>query len=480
MRKYLLIAGLVLIVVAGLFLIFYKKIAPNGLIIVDSPRSGGVISSPLQFSGKARGFWYFEASFPVRVYDDQNNLLGTGIATAKTDWMTEDYVEFAGEVEFSAPGTKTGKVVFEKDNPSGLPEYDDSYEVAIKFGEAEALELITASGFKASVFARDLPGARVIREDVLGNFWVSQTSEGVVSLLLVEGGGVVNAAPVFKDLKNPHGLAFSPQNPFRLLIAEEDRLIAVPTYSEPDIEKIADLPSGGSHVSRTIGFGPDGGLYVAIGSTCNVCREDDERRAVILRREANGTNFQPYAKGLRNSVFFTWRDDGKMFATEMGRDFLGDDLPPDEINIIREGNYGWPICYGKNIHDGDFDKNVYFRNPCMEPFEAGSYIDIPAHSAPLGLDFIPENSSWPRAYWGDLLVAYHGSWNRSVPTGYKVVRYLFDDSGNYEGISEDFLTGFLREDGTVLGRPVDILIKDDGSVLITDDYAGVVYRVVIQ
>jgi len=149
----------------------------------------------------------------------------------------------------------------------------------------------------------------------------------------------------------------------------------------------------------------------------------------------------------------------------MGRDLLGDDMPPDEINIIEEGkNYGWPVCYGKNIHDTDFDHNTYVRNPCMEPFETPSHIDIPAHSAPLGLAF----------YKNDLLVAYHGSWNRSVPTGYKIVKMNLDANGNYLG-QEDFISGWLQE-GNALGRPVDIL-ADRGRIFISDDKAGVIYLV---
>ncbi len=342
------------------------------------------------------------------------------------------------------------------------------------------LNLTAAPGFKISIFADNLPGVRVIKEDTLGNFWVSQTSAGLVSLLSMDGGVVVSHAPVFKDLNNPHGLAFSPQNSFRIYIAEEDKIISAPIYSEPDNIKVFDLPGGGNHKTRTIDFGSDGGLYASVGSTCNVCREADERRGVILRAGEDEKEWEVFARGLRNTVFFAWREDGKMFGTEMGRDFLGDDLPPDEINIIREGNYGWPVCYGKNIHDGDFDKNIYFRNPCMEPFEVGSYIDIPAHSAPLGLAFIPQNSGWPQDYWGDLLVAYHGSWNRSAPVGYKVVRYEFDESGEYTGRVFDFMTGFLTAAGEVLGRPVDILVKNDGSALITDDYAGIVYKVTLK
>ena len=165
-----------------------------------------------------------------------------------------------------------------------------------------------------------------------------------------------------------------------------------------------------------------------------------------------------------------------MWGTEMGRDLLGDDIPPDEINILEEGkNYGWPVCYGKNIHDGEFDKRVYFRNPCMEPFETSSFIDVPAHSAPLGLAFVPKDAGWPEGYEHDLLVSYHGSWNRSVPTGYKIVRHKFDAEGNYEGV-EDFIYGWF--DGkNVYGRPVGLLFDKEGKLYISDDRAGVIYLV---
>jgi glucose/arabinose dehydrogenase len=170
---------------------------------------------------------------------------------------------------------------------------------------------------------------------------------------------------------------------------------------------------------------------------------------------------------------------GKVWATEMGRDLLGDDIPPDEVNIVEEGkNYGWPICYGKNIHDTDFDKNTYFRNPCMEPFEAASHIDLQAHSAPLGIAFIPEDppaGGWPEDWWHNAIVAYHGSWNRTEPTGYKLVRLKTDASGRYRGI-EDFITGWLAPNGA-LGRPVDVLIQPGGTMFVSDDKAGVIYRI---
>ena len=300
--------------------------------------------------------------------------------------------------------------------------------------DTSATPITIGAGFSIETFAKDLAGARVMARDGFGNFWVSQPSEGRVSLVTVEEGKVTRVDPVFRGLNRPHGLAIDPQNAFLLYIAETDKISRVPINRDGPMEKIADLPAGGGHFTRTIAFGPDDRLYVSIGSSCNVCNEDDPRRAAIYSMERDGSDFRPVATGLRNAVFFDWSYiDGRMWATEMGRDNLGDDLPPDEINIVEEGkNYGWPICYGKNIHDTNFDKNTYIRNPCEEPFEMPSYINIEAHSAPLGLVFVPEEG-WPEEYWYDLFVAYHGSWNRSVPTGYKIVRIPLDDKGRKTG-----------------------------------------------
>lgn len=341
----------------------------------------------------------------------------------------------------------------------------------------EISKLKVAPGFNIEIFAENLPGARVIRQDDLGNMWVSRPSDGVVTLLEIQNGKVINQYDIFKGLNKPHGLALNPQEPHMLYIAETDKISRVRLYTEAEMEKIADLPGGGNHFTRTIGFGPDNRLYVSIGSSCNVCHETDPRRAKIFSMKKDGSDFKEHARGLRNAVFFTWSYvDGRMWATEMGRDLLGDDLPPDEINITSQNkNYGWPTCYGKNIHDTEFDKNTYIRNPCMEPFETQSYIDIPAHSAPLGLAFVPEEG-WPEEYWYNLLVAYHGSWNRTEPTGYKVVRVKLDANGNYFG-TEDFITGWLAEDGSVIGRPVDILIQPGGVMYISDDKAGIIYKV---
>lgn len=362
--------------------------------------------------------------------------------------------------------------------------------------EVGGAPLTLPKNFSISIFAEGLPGARVMRFDPFGNMWISQTNQGTVSLLEMEDGNVRAAYPIFRDLKKPHGLLFGAgEQQFALYIAEEDKIIRAHTYSEGPPEKIIDLPdSGGGHFTRTLEWLPgeeNKKMLVSIGSSCNVCYEDDLRRATIMLLDLETRKLTPFASGLRNSVFMTVHPViGEIWATEMGRDLLGDDIPPDEINIVEQSkDYGWPICYGKNIRDSDFDKNVYIKSPCEEPEKIPSYIDIPAHSAPLGLAFVPEEG-WPEDYWYNLLVSYHGSWNRSIPTGYKVVRYKLDAQGKLLSV-EDFITGWLVEpkrasptDGVVinvgdaLGRPVDILIQPGGVMYISDDKAGVIYRVV--
>jgi glucose/arabinose dehydrogenase len=362
-----------------------------------------------------------------------------------------------------------------------------SGDIAEEIGSGQSpLQLPT--GFSISIFAKDLPGPRVLAWGPDGYLIVSSPSSGkVFSLPDRNGDGKADENVVIAEgLNRPHGLATRCTERCELYIAETDQ-VAVYDYDAAAMRvvnkrKIIDLPAGGNHYSRTILFMPspeDHRLLISVGSSCNVCNEADVRRAKVLVSNADGSDLKVFASGLRNSVFMAIHlVTGKIWATEMGRDLLGDDLPPDEINILEEGKfYGWPTCYGKNIHDDDFDKNVYFRNPCMEPFEIPSYIDIPAHSAPLGIAFIPEEG-WPQEYWYHALVAYHGSWNRSVPTGYKIVRYKLDYNGNYIG-EDDFITGWLK-DGEASGRPVDILIQPGGILYISDDKAGVVYRVVYQ
>jgi glucose/arabinose dehydrogenase len=378
--------------------------------------------------------------------------------------------------------------------PSSLPSGKVSQNLT-------GMPLTLPAGFSISIFAKDLVDPRVMTYDPDGNLLVSVTSKGKVIALPDKNvdGAADSAVVVAEGLNRPHGLAFQCEGNAavqicKLFIAESDQ-IAVYDYDREKMaainkKKIADLSDGGEHFTRTLGFGPDGRLYVSIGSDCNVCQETDDKRAKIFSMNPDGSDFREFARGLRNTVFFTWHPvTNEMWGADMGRDFLGDDLPPDEINILKEGkNYGWPTCYGQNVHDTAFDTNTYIRNPCSLPFETPSYIDIPAHSAPLGLAFVPKdaeldklgkNTTWPEEYWYNLFVAYHGSWNRSVPTGYKVVRYKLDRNGNLLG-TEDFIAGWLKEGEGAYGRPAGIIVLPGGYMYISDDKAGVIYRVVYQ
>jgi len=355
---------------------------------------------------------------------------------------------------------------------------------AIKSGSLDNITL--PKGFKIDVFADSLDGSSIsypgpnpgprmmlLKGNVL--FATIPNMGKVVALPDENDDKKADRIVTFIDkLNNPHGIDYYDG---WFYIAEENRVIRV-KESGNDLRAdmgtfevlIDNLPTGG-HFTRTIKI-HNNSLYLSIGSSCNVCIEQDERRAAITKCNIDGTGCRVYAKGLRNSVGFVFHPEtGLMYATDNGRDMLGEDIPPDEVNIIEEGkNYGWPICYGKNIHDTDFDKNVYIRNPCMEPFEMPGLLDLQAHSAPLGLAFY-YGDSFPKEYRGDLFVAYHGSWNRNEPTGYKIVSI---DLNNLT--VKDFAAGWLT-DGNVLGRPVDIIVADDGSLFVSDDNAGKIYRI---
>ncbi|MDO9097147.1 MAG: PQQ-dependent sugar dehydrogenase, partial [Candidatus Methanoperedens sp.] len=305
--------------------------------------------------------------------------------------------------------------------------------------------------------------------------FVTITREGrVVALPDKNGNKKADEAITFIDnLNNPHGIDY--YNGW-FYIAEENRVIRVKDsdgdlIADGDAEVlINDLPAGG-HFTRTIKI-HNNSLYVSTGSSCNVCYEKDERRAAIIRCSLDGKECKIFARGLRNAVGFVFHPvTGKMYATENGRDWLGEDAPPDEINLVEEGkDYGFPVCYGKNIHDTDFDKNVYVRAPCSEPFETPALIDLQAHSAPLGLAFYYDDN-FPQEYRGSLFVAFHGSWNRGEPTGYKIVSI---DMNTFT--VKDFATGWLAG-SNVLGRPVDIIVAQDGSLFVSDDNAGKIYRI---
>jgi glucose/arabinose dehydrogenase len=233
---------------------------------------------------------------------------------------------------------------------------------------------------------------------------------------------------------------------------------------------LTGLTTDGFHQTKTIGFGPDGWLYLAQGSSCNVCIEKDSRRATLMRLRPDGSGAEVIATGLRNSVGFDWAPwDGGLYATDNGRDLLGDDLPPDELNRIEAGRfYGWPYVHGYGLPDPEFGGRYAGEAAPTDPVHG-----FRAHNAPLGIHFVRE-ARLPAGYERAALVALHGSWNRKTPDGYKVVALRWREDGSVE--ESDFLTGFLGPDG-IIGRPAFVTEGPDGAIYVSDDYAGVIYRV---
>jgi glucose/arabinose dehydrogenase len=220
-------------------------------------------------------------------------------------------------------------------------------------------------------------------------------------------------------------------------------------------------------------------MYVSAGSSCNVCIEKDARRATVMEFNPDGSGMKVFAKGLRNAVGVAVnpRTD-TVWVTVNGRDMLGDDLPPETVYDLGKfgGDAGWPFCYGDRIPDPQFTKPG--DNRCQSVLEPK--VQMQAHSAPLGLTFY-EGSMFPPEYRGNVFVACHGSWNRSVPTGYKVVRVKLDEKGQPVGSAQDFITGWLApgetKKGRWMGRPVGIAFGSDGSMYLSDDSANSVYRI---
>ncbi len=336
-----------------------------------------------------------------------------------------------------------------------------------------AARLNAPDGFKVSAYATGLKNPRLMAVAPNGDLFVSDQGAGRVYVLPDRNkDGVADSKQVFAEgLNAPHGLAF--QGGY-LYVANTDAVVRF-AYKPGDLKatagpvKLLDLPTGGGHSTRTVVFGPDGKMYVSAGSSCNVCEESDPKRAAVWQYDADGKNGRLFASGLRNAVGLAWMGD-TLYASNNGRDNLGDNIPPESFYRLSAGsNYGWPYCYtlnGVQTYDRDFGR----KDASVCKSATAAFATVTAHSAPLGINFYTART-FPTQYHSMLFAALHGSWNRSERSGNKVV--MIDPK---TGKVSDFLTGFL--DGqTSLGRPAGIANAADGSLMVTDDQNGTVYRI---
>lgn len=343
-------------------------------------------------------------------------------------------------------------------------------------GKSRKLNII--DGFKIEVFADGLQQPRFFDFDDQGNLIIADKGSGQVLIIDADS----NKKVILSELNDVHSVDYYQGD---LYIAEEDRITLVKELntdgSFSSSEVIVDgLPGGRSlsvkagHVTRTVVIGPDEKMYVSVGSSCNVCIEEDERRAAIVRYDLDGSNEEIFAKGLRNTVGFTFKND-EIWGVDMGRDRIGDDIPPEEVNIIKQGkNYGWPYCYGMGFNNPEFpDRKGYCQDETTDPI-----YEMQAHSAPLGIEFWPTadllKSARPEKLSGQAIIAFHGSWNRTVPTGYKLVNLDVNDP---QAKPVNFISGWLESDGSYWGRPVGVRFNENGELFISDDHAGVIYKV---
>ena len=390
------------------------------------------------------------------------------ILIAVVYWLRENTATFTNELNQSQ---------IEANNKNQY----DGVGLTLVPAEIAGRKLMIPEGFDIEEYATGIESARFFTFDESGNMFVGTKSNDKIYAIPKNSstGSAGQVAVIDESLNVPHSVDY-----FRgdLYLAEENRVSVYRsinsdgTYQKKEL-LVDGLPSGnqltgGGHRTRTVKVGPDGKLYLTIGSSCNVCIEDDERRATMMRFNLDGSGGEIISRGLRNTVGFDFDEGGRIWSADMGRDQIGDDIPSEEINIISSGSdYGWPYCWGDGYFNPEFPEKASFcKNQTTFPV-----FNMQAHSAPLGVSFINDvaKSSWPEKFNDGLFIAFHGSWNRTVPTGYKVV--WLDLSGD-QIKQYNFVSGWLDESAEAWGRPVGLGFDNEGNMFISDDKRGVIYK----
>ena len=348
--------------------------------------------------------------------------------------------------------------------------------------EERIAALKVAEGFTVTVFAKDLGSPRMMAVSPEGRVYVTRRGENGDVLMLQDkdGDGLAEEPKPVLSLPHVHGIAIREGTVYLAAIREVYSAQLREDGSFGPLQKLyGDLPDAGQHPNRTLGFGPSGTLYLSIGSTCNAAPEPNPESATLVELKTDGKGRRIHATGLRNTIGFAWHPETlRMYGVDHGIDWLGDDAQGEELNEIKAGkNYGWPFVF----EDGK-------PNPARDPREhtgkswaayakdcEPSVLTLDAHSAPMAMLF-PSTQQFPESFHGDALVTLHGSWNRSKPSGYKVMRLRFKN-GKPEAF-EDFIAGFYLEgDKSHFARPCGLAEWTDGTVLMSDDSGGIIYRI---
>lgn len=330
-------------------------------------------------------------------------------------------------------------------------------------------------GFEINVYALDLPNARSMALSPNGTLFVGTRTEGAVYALRDEDGDhyAERGFILANGLNMPNGVAFKDG---ALYVAEVNRVLRFDNIeanldNPPEPVVVNDsFPRDRAHGWKFIRFGPDGMLYVPLGMPCNVCKPASEQYGTIMRMQPDGSGLEIFARGVRNSVGFDWHPQtGELWFTDNGRDHMGDDLPPDELNHAPEPglHFGFPYCHGGTIPDPQFgqERACSQFTPPAQP--------LGPHVAALGMRFYTGNM-FPPAYRNQIFIAEHGSWNRSTPIGYRIMQVRLENNQavSYNVFAEGWLQG-----GQAWGRPVDLLVMPDGALLVSDDFGNAIYRI---
>lgn len=353
-------------------------------------------------------------------------------------------------------------------------------------GAAVTLDAIRLpAGFRIELVTDRVPGAREMTLGAFdgrrGTLFVGSNGPGRVYAVSLDGGRAADVRTVASGLPMPVGVAYRQGS---LYVSAVSRIVRYDHVDDVAAQPVATVvtdrfPTETHHGWKFIAFGPDGDLYVPVGAPCNICERDEDRYYNIQKIKADGSGATVVAKGVRNSVGFDWSPvDGSLWFTDNGRDMLGDDIPSDELNHVAgkpaaAPHFGFPYCHQGDLPDPEFGK----AKPCSQ-FTAPT-ARLGAHVAALGMRFYAPagatTEAYPAAYRNGVFIAEHGSWNRSKKSGYRIVHVTIEDG---KAVRQDvFAEGWLRSDDTVGGRPADVLPLPDGSLLVSDDLAGAIYRI---